>query len=255
MKKITGVLILLFICVSTTSYAQTLQEMKAQYDSVSPLQQEGLKMKHTLEPDATALTPEQEAVAEVKAKEDADKKAADEKLYLDTDYRFFQSLNVTTLEEDALDKAYKQAQDGQHISDLKDADKTVKTELKTVAPQVKMMSVEEAKAADLRRDLILKKIAANVKTVKMCIRQNRSDKEEFKGTELTLAWEVDPSGKVVSAQVKATDVANKEIQNCILGALYEWDFNEIVKDQKKAAHVEYTYRFTNPAKKEIASQD
>ncbi|MBC7372101.1 MAG: hypothetical protein H7326_11075, partial [Bdellovibrionaceae bacterium] len=59
--------------------------------------------------------------------------------------------------------------------------------------------------------------------------------------------------KVASARVKSTDVENKEIQKCILGALYEWRFDDIVTDQKMS-HVEYTYRFTNPAKT-VASQD
>ncbi|MBC7370763.1 MAG: hypothetical protein H7326_04310, partial [Bdellovibrionaceae bacterium] len=220
MNKVTGVLFLLAILVSTTSFAQSLQDLQSRYDSQSPLQRERLNTEQTVDPNQSYKTPAEEEIAEMKAKEEADKKALDEKLYLDTDYRFFQSFDVMTLEEDALDKAYKQAQTTQSATQLAGTNHTVKNELQTVAPQIKVMTPEQAKAADVRRELILKKIASNVKTVKMCIRQNRADKTEFKGTELTLSWEVDATGKVASARVKSTDVENKEIQKCILGALY-----------------------------------
>lgn len=254
MNKITGVLFLLAILCTTTSFAQTLQEMQSQYDTQSPLEKPSIATEQTVDPNQSYKTPAEEQMAEIKAKEEAEKQALDQKLYLDTDYRFFQTMNVITLEEDALDKAYKQAQSVQNTTQLVGTTQAVKQELQTVAPQIKVMTSEQAKAADARRELILKKIAANVKTVRLCIRQNRIEKQEFKGTELTLSWEIDATGNVASARVKSSDLENKEIQKCILGALYEWKFDDVVAKDQKMAHIEYTYRFTNPTKV-VAAQD
>jgi hypothetical protein len=255
MKKITGVLLLGVFAVTLTTqkgHAQSIHQLQMKYAPLSPLKSDTLEEEKMVDPNKSYLTPAEEELAEIKAKQEEEKKAREEKLYLDTDYRFFQALNVT-IEEDDMDRAYKQALALQNVQEIKGTDKTVKTELKTIVPQTRTLTPAEA-AADARREAILKKIAANVKMVKSCIMQNRKDKEPFKGTELTLAWEVETSGKVINAQVKATDVENKEIQGCILKSLAEWNFNDVMKDIKKTSHIEYTYRFMNNPKKDVASQ-
>jgi hypothetical protein len=247
MTKFLSVLFVYFFAWSL-AHAQSLQEMQ-KYDTVSPLKTESLKTGQTVDPEQSYKTPEEEQLAEIKEKEEADKKALEEKIYLDTDYHFFQSLNVT-LDEDELDKAYKQAETTQNISDLKNNDQTVKSEVKATTPQ--LLSQTEAVAADTRREMILKKIAANAKMVRTCILQNK--KEDFKGTAMTLAWEVEASGKVANAQVKATDVENKEIQNCIVKGLAGWDFSDVVKDLGKSSQIEYTYRFVNSKNSDVATK-
>jgi hypothetical protein len=158
------------------------------------------------------------------------------------------------LDEDELDQNYKQSQDTQNEAQIKGTDQTVKTELKTVAPQTKLLTPSEAAEADARREAILKKIASNGQMVKKCIQQNHKNKESFKGTELSLAWEVNTSGKVLNAQIKSTDIESKAVESCVLKALGEWNFSDIAKDMKKTSHIEYTYRFTNAGKKELAAQ-
>lgn len=243
MKTIFVVLVsVLFF--STTLQAQSLNELKNQYDAESPLEYPDLKPKQVVEAGATDLTPAEEELAELKAKELEEKSAQEEKIYLNTDYQFFQSLNLN-LDEDELDKIYKEKQLAENIEKLKNTDKTVKTEITTTAPGI--IASKEAEVIDEKRSLILKKISSNGQYVRACILQFKKD-QEFKGTSMTLAWEVDPSGKVVNTQMKATDVENKEMQNCVLKALAEWNFGDAMKAQTKNSHIEYTYRFVNKSK-------
>lgn len=251
--KITSVLFL-GIFTTITVQAQSLRDLRSHYEGVSPLKFDSLNEEHTVDPNKAYKTEAEEQLAEIKAKEEAEKNARDEQLYLDTDYRFFQSMTIVLGEEDELDHIYKQSQDMQNLAQIKGTDQTVKSELKTIAPQTRLLTPSQAALADARREAILKKIATNGQMVKKCILQNRSDKEPFKGTELSLAWEVNTSGKVFNAQIKSTDIGNKAVENCVLKALGEWSFSDIAKDMKKNSHIEYTYRFNNASKKEVAAQ-
>ncbi|HEY8269299.1 MAG TPA: AgmX/PglI C-terminal domain-containing protein [Pseudobdellovibrionaceae bacterium] len=231
-----------------TAKAQSLNELKSQYEEKSPLSYQDLKPKQVVEADASDKTPAEEQLAEMKAKELEEKKAQEEKAYLNTDHQFFQSLNIT-LDEDELDKVFKEKQLAENIEKLKNTDTTVKTEITTTAPG--LISLKEAEVVDEKRNLILKKISTNGQYIRACILQFKKN-QEFKGTAMTLAWEVDPSGKVVNTQMKVTDVENKEIKDCVLKTLAEWNFSDAMKAQTKNSHIEYTYRFIN-AKKEAAA--
>lgn len=244
MKRI---FLVLLASLFTTAIAegQSLTDLKDKYDPVSPLNYEKIDGKKVVEAGTTDKTPAEEQYEEMKAKELADKQAQEERIYLDTDYRFFQALNVT-LDEDDLDKAVKAKQEAENIEKLKTTETTVKSEITTTAPG--MMSKKEGAVMDEKRVLILKKIATNGQFVRACILQNREEGVEFKGTAMTLAWEVEPSGKVINTQMKVTDVTNKKIQDCVLKSLAEWNFGEAMKAQTKNSHIEYTYRFVNAAK-------
>lgn len=252
MKNTTGLLMTVLL-TATTSWAQSLQELNSQYEPLSPLPKERIETEETLDPNASYLTPAEEQLAELKEKEEQEKTALDERLYLDTDFRFFQTLNLG-LEADELDHAYQQLQASKNISDLTTTEKIVKTELKTSHPQTKPLTQTEGLPADTRREFVLKKIGTNVKSVKSCITQNRRENEVFKGSELTLSWQVNPDGKVLNPQVKASDLESSEIKNCILKSIAELNFSDSGDSVRKASHIEYTYRFTSEAKKEMASK-
>ncbi len=233
---------LLFVSIAKS---QSLHELKQQYDGLSPLSYQDLKSGQVVEPDVSnSKTPEQEQLVELKTKEVEEKKAQEERVYLDTDYQFFQALNVTQ-DEDELDKAYKAKQLAENIDKLKNTDTTVKTEITKTAPG--LMTHKEGAMVDEKRTRILKKIAINGHYIRTCIQQHKKD-IEFKGTAMTLAWEVDPAGKVISTQMVATDVENKEIQTCILKTLAEWNFSDAMRAQTKNSRIEYTYRFVNASK-------
>ncbi|MGZ3796752.1 MAG: AgmX/PglI C-terminal domain-containing protein [Pseudobdellovibrionaceae bacterium] len=229
--------------------AQTLSELKQQYEEESPLGYQELKPKQVVEPGTSDKTPAEEELADMKAKELEEKEAQEEKAYLNTDFHFFQSLNLA-LDEDELDKLYKEKQLAENIEKLKSTDKTVKTEITTTAPVP--MTPKEAEVVDEKRTLILKKISINGQYVRACILQHKKD-HEFKGTSMTLAWEVEPSGKVTHTQMKSTDVESKEIQDCVLKSLAEWNFGEAMKAQTKNSHIEYTYRFVKENKEAAAT--
>jgi hypothetical protein len=231
------------------SHAQSINNLKQQYQNDSPFAYPEIKSDNVVEASATAKTPAEEALDEIKQKELAEKKAREEKVYLDTDYQFFQSMNVT-LEEDELDKALKEKQRAENIEKLKQTDQTVKGEIKTTAPR--LMTRQEGISADEKRTLILKKIAANAQYVKACIIQHKKT-PEFKGTSMTLSWDIDTSGKVANGQMQATDVETKEIQACVLKSLSEWNFAEAMKSQTKKSHIEYTYRFVKSNSEKTAA--
>jgi hypothetical protein len=243
MKRIFAVL-LASLFVTSIAKAQSLGALKELYKKDSPLAYQEMPEKQVVEPGTTDLTPAEEQLAEMKAKDLELKKAQEERIYLDTDYQFFQALNIT-LDEDELDQAYKAKLAAENMDKLKNTDATMKSELKT-APG--LMTRKEGAVMDEKRVLILKKIAVNGQYVRACILQNKKPDIEFKGTSMTLAWEVDPTGKVVNTQLKATDVENKEIQTCVLKTLAEWNFGDAMKAQTKNSHIEYTYRFVNAAK-------
>ncbi len=251
--KNAAALLVAVILSATVTWAQSLQEMNSQYDPISPLPKERISTKETVAPDQAELTPAEEQLAELKQKEEEQKEEVDQLLYLDTDFRFFQTLNLG-LDEDELDKAYQQLQVSKNISEIVTTEKVVKTELKKVTPQTIALLPSEARAADTRRESILRKIATNVKAVKSCVVQNKNETEPFKGTELTLTWELDATGKVAHAQVKTTDLESKVIQDCILKSIADLNFNEVTDENKKSSQIEYTYRFTSEQKKELASK-
>jgi len=243
MKRIFAVLFAgLFL--ASIAKAQSLTELKEQYDTQSPLNFEKMPENKVVEAGTSDKTEAEEQLAEIKAKEEAEKKAQEERIYLDTDYQFFQSLNLA-LDEDELDKAYQAKLAAENLEKLKQTDSTVKTEISTTAPA--LMSKKEGVVVDEKRVQILKKIALNGQQVRACIVQQKKAGVEFKGTAMTLAWEVEPSGKVQHPVVKATDVASKEIQECVLKSLAEWNFSDAMKAQTKNSHIEYTYRFVNAA--------
>lgn len=245
MKHVYTVLLTAFIG-SGLAQAQSLTNLKEQYENLSPLSYPEMKPKQVVEADAVDKTPEEEKLAEMKAQELQEKKAHEEKIYLDTDYQFFQALDIT-LDEDELDKAYKEKQAAEALEKLKNTDQTVKTEITTTAPN--LLTSKEGSLIDEKRSLILKKIATNGQYIRACILQHKKG-PEFKGTSMTLAWELEPTGKVVNTQLKATDVESKEIQECVLKSVAEWNFGEAMKSQEKSSRVEYTYRFVN-AKKSV----
>lgn len=243
MKRIFAVLFASLFLASIAK-AQSLNELKDQYETQSPLTYEKMPEDKVVEAGTSDKTEAEEQLAEMKAKEEAEKKAQEERIYLDTDYQFFQSLNLA-LEEDELDKAYQAKLAAENLEKLKQTDSTVKTEISTTTPT--LLSKKEGTVIDEKRMQILKKIAANGQHVRACILQQKKAGIEFKGTAMTLAWEVEPSGKVLRPQLKTTDVENKEIQDCVLKSLAEWNFSDVMKAQTKNSHIEYTYRFVNAA--------
>jgi hypothetical protein len=249
MKRIFAVL-LISLLFATFAKAQSLNELKRQYNGHSPLSYPDIKSRQLVDADTSDKTPAEEQLAEMKTEELEEKKAQEEKIYLDTDYQFFQSLNIT-LDEDELDKAYKAKQLAENIEKLKNTDTTVKTEITATAPN--LMTPKEGQAVDDKRTFILKKITTNGQYVRACILQHKKGLD-FKGTAMTLAWEIEPSGKVVNTEIKATDVENKEIQTCVLNSLAEWNFSDAMKAQTKNSHIEYTYRLVNANKEAVAAK-
>lgn len=248
-----SVVLLAILAFSHLSQAQSLQELKQQYEDSSPLQYQEMAPQALVAPEESDKTPAEEAIA-ARQEEDLEKqKFQEERIYLDTDYRFFQSLNVT-LDEDELDKAYKAKQEAELQERLLRTESTVKTEINSTTPGI--LPPQQGVAMDGKRELILKKIAANGQQVRACIRQHKNIME-FKGTSMTLTWEVEPSGKVANAQLKTTDIDDQGIQKCILEALAGWDFSDATKvagplDAKNSL-VEYTYRFVNSRKEAAAN--
>lgn len=248
MGKVFSVLLrtmftVLFFAMSLAQ-AQSLQDLKQQYKSQSPLPSEGISTKQVIDAGESNMTPQEAQVAEMRAQQDDEKKAQVEKVYLDTDYEFFQALAVPE-EEDEMDQETKKDEVAKIIEKSRWTDKTVRKEIVTTTPG--MMSRKEGAAMDHKRVQILRKIAVNGQHVRKCILQFKTP-GEFKGTAMTLAWEVNPAGKVENAKMKATDVDNREIQACVLKALAEWNFQEAVKEQGKRARIEYTYRFISATK-------
>lgn len=252
MKKLTVVLLTSLVMASLTQ-AQSLNNLKDQYEKESPIQYQEIAEQQLVEPEESDKTPAEEMIAERQEQDLEKQKEQEERIYLDTDYRFFQSLNII-LDEDELDQAYKAKLAAENLEKIKNTDATVKTELTTTAPT--LFRKKEAVALDEKRTLILNKIASNGQQVRACILQHK-DKEEFKGTAMTLSWEVEPSGKVANAQMKATDVENQAIQACVLKSLAEWNFGEAMKASAngslKNSQVEYTYRFVNSRKEAAAN--
>jgi len=241
MKALSPVLLLVFT-FSSQVMAQSLTDLKQKYDTVSPLEAPGISTQQVVDAEASNLTPQEEQVAELRTKEEEDKKAEIEKVYLDTDYQFFQALAVPDL-DDEMDKATKKDQVAAIIEKTATDNKAVGGEIKTTTPA--MLTSSQSAAVDLRRSLILKKIATNGQVVRSCIIKHKKPGEPFKGTAMTLAWDVDPSGKVENAQMKNTDVEAQEIKDCVVKALAEWNFSDIIKEKTKRSHIEYTYRFVN----------
>lgn len=243
MKRIFTVLFI-SLFFATITKAQSLTTLKEQYGQLSPLSYEAIGPKQVVEADSTDKTEAEEQLAEMKAKELEDKKAQEERIYLDTDYQFFQALNIT-LDEDELDKAYQAKLAAENLERLKNTDHTVRSEISTTAPG--LMSKKDGVVMDEKRTQILKKIANNGLYIRACILEHKKG-PEFQGTTMTLAWEIEPSGKVANTQVKATDVESQEIKDCVLKSLAEWNFGEAMKAQAKSSHIEYTYRFVKATK-------
>jgi hypothetical protein len=237
-----GLLIALISLTFNNAMADSLMGLKEKYQPLSPLQQPRISSEQVLETDATILSPLEEQVAEIRSQEEEGKNAETEKVYLDTDYQFFQTLAVPN-EDDELDLATKKDEVAVIIEKNAIVNKTVAGEIKTSAP--KPLTVKQGLAFDKRRTLILKKIAKNGQHVRACIIQHQKPGIAFKGTAMTLAWELEPSGKVENPQVKATDVEHQAIKDCVLKSLAEWNFSDILKNKTKRSHIEYTYRFVN----------
>jgi len=241
MKALSTVLLLVFT-FSNQVLAQSLTDLKQKYDTISPLEGPSIPAQVVVNAEATDLTPQQEQIAELRSKEEEYKKAEIEKVYLDTDYQFFQALAVP-YQDDEMDKATKKDQVTAIIEKTAIDNNAVGGEIKTTTPT--MLTAKQSSAVDLRRSLILKKIATNGQVVRACIIQHKKPGEPFKGTAMTLAWEVDPTGKVENPQMKSTDVEIQEIKDCVVKALAEWNFGDILKEKTKRSHIEYTYRFVN----------
>ncbi|WP_413287976.1 AgmX/PglI C-terminal domain-containing protein [Bdellovibrio sp. HCB337] len=250
--KRTFTVLLVILGFASAAKAQTLTDLKGQYDQVSPLQAPSINSRQVVDAEASNMTPQEEQLAEMKAQDEEAKKAQTEKIYLDTDYQFFQALAVPN-EDDEMDQATKKDQVAVSMEQNALNQQAVSGEIKTSAP--KMMTAKQGSAFDERRALILKKIATNGQYVRSCILQHKKAGNEFTGTALTLAWEVEPTGKVENAQVKATDIAAQEIKNCVLKALAEWNFGDILKDKTKRSQIEYTYRFVNTTKEASAKSE
>jgi hypothetical protein len=241
MKALSIVLLMVF-AFSSQVLAQSLNDLKQKYDTVSPLEAPSISTKQVVDAAASEMTPQEEQIVELRTKEEEDKKAEIEKVYLDTDYQFFQALAVPYV-DDEMDKATKKDQVAVIIEKTAQDQKAVGGEIKTTTPA--MLTAKQSAAVDLRRTLILKKIATNGQVVRACILQHKKPGEPFRGTAMTLAWEVDPTGKVENAQMKSTDVEVQEIKDCVVKALAEWNFSDIIKEKTKRSHIEYTYRFVN----------
>jgi hypothetical protein len=249
MKRIFAVLLASLLFASITK-AQSLGALKELYKKDSPLSYPAMSEKQVVEAGATDKTPAEEQLAELKTKELEEKKAKEERIYLDTDYQFFQALNIT-LDEDDLDKAYQEKLAAENLEKLKNTDTTMKSEIKTTTPS--LLTRKEGAVMDEKRIQILKKIATNGQYIRACILQYKKNGVEFKGTAMTLAWEVEPTGRVLNTQMKATDVESKEIQNCVLKSLAEWSFGDAMKSQTKNSHIEYTFRFVKNTKQHTAA--
>lgn len=239
-----GLLITLLSLSFNTAMADSLMEQKEKYQPLSPLQQPSLNSEQVLEADATVLTPLEEQVAEIRSQEEESKNAQTEKIYLDTDYQFFQALMVPN-DEDELDLATKKDEVAVIIEKNAQVNKAVAGEIKTSTP--KLLTTKQGLEFDRRRTLILKKIAKNGQHVRACILQHQKPGIAFKGTAMTLAWDLEPSGKVENPQVKSTDVELQEIKDCVLKSLAEWNFSDVLKNKIKRSRIEYTYRFVNAA--------
>jgi hypothetical protein len=163
---------------------------------------------------------------------------------LETDDRFFKEQR-NPYEEDDLDRAYKNRQSSQSYEQLKNTDVTIKDEMGTTSPG--LMSPFEASSIDRqvinenkrRQQRILQTVAANSYAIKTCIDQNRKG---FQGSQITLAWLIDPSGKVLNADIRSTDFNSPEAQNCVKDYATRLDFRSAATHQYKKSLVEYTYR-------------
>jgi hypothetical protein len=230
--------------VPLTAHSQSLDELKKQYDPVSPVSYQTMNPSLVVGPETT-VSAQEEQLAEMKAKELEEIKAREEKVFLDTDYKFFQSL-AEPQQEDELDKATKKDMVEKDLQLAKQTDSTVKTEIKTTAPAP--LSPTESAAIDTRRKLMMKKISESSHTIKSCIVEVRKKGIPFKGSEMTLGWDILQSGKVEDAKIQSTDVANEEIKKCILASMSEWSFAEAMQNTTKKARIQYTFRFNTGPK-------
>lgn len=242
--------LLLVTFTTAIATAQSLENLKEKYQSQSPLSYGRLGSTPLVAPEESHLTPEEERLAELKAQELAEKQAMDEKVYLDTDFKFFQSLAVP-LQEDELDKAFKKDLVAKDLEQSRFRDSTVRTEIKTSAPVP--MSRAEGVAADTRRQLLMQKISENARNIKACVIESTKKGVAFKGSEMTLMWDVSTLGRVEVAKINSTDVANEEVKKCILQTVSSWNFSEAMKNRAKRSRVHYTFRFTKEAKADLAA--
>jgi hypothetical protein len=163
---------------------------------------------------------------------------------LETDQGFFGSTKGVD-DEDDLDRAYKQREANKPAKQLETNDVTVKGEIGSGDPGI--MSRTEAEANDQmvlaenkrRQQAIFRTLAANSSMVRTCIDQN---KKSFQGTQIRLAWLIDPAGKVLQTAVKDTDFTNNEVQACVQAAAKQLDFSSAATHQFKKSLVEYTYK-------------
>lgn len=246
--------LLILIAIPTAALGQSLEGLKEQYQPVSPLHYQQIKEARVIDPKTTNLTPEEEAIAAQKAQELAQKQAQEQKVFLDTDFKFFESLAVPVTEkEDDLDKAVSKNPLEQDLQFAKMNDTAVKSEIKTTTPPP--VSRAEGLAADQRRELLMKRVTENSRTIKACIVGNIKKGVSFKGTEMTLVWDVTETGSVEAAKIDSTDVTNKAIQDCVVNSISAWNFADAVKPSPKKSRIQYTFRFNREAKPQLASQD
>lgn len=238
-----------FLLSPTVTHAQTFDEMNQQYKAVSPLSYGKIQASQVVAPEANIHTPESERLEQLKAQEEAERQARDEKIFLDTDYKFFEALAVP-LQEDDVDKLYKKNLEQKDVAQAQQVDATVKTEIKTAAP--KPLTPAEAAALDARRQTLRKQIATNARTIRACIIAANKKGAAFSGSEMTLAWDVLQSGKVEHANIQSTDVANEEIKKCVVASMSAWDFAESMQSAAKKSRIQYTFRFTKETKTDVA---
>jgi hypothetical protein len=116
------------------------------------------------------------------------------------------------------------------------------------------MSRAEGVAADQRRQKLMSKVTESARTIKACIIESNKKGIAFKGSEMTLVWDVTVLGKVEAAKISSTDIANAEIQKCILKSMSEWSFAEAMQNNSKKSRILYTFRFTKDTKTDLASK-
>jgi hypothetical protein len=164
---------------------------------------------------------------------------------LETDDSFFHSAK-SPYEDDELDRSIRKDPVVVGVKQQNKADTAVKSEFSSVRPG--LLRPSEAAAMDQavvrenkrREKAILKRLAENGPMVKACVDQS---KQKLQNSQITIAWLISPTGKVLQAAVKSSDVQNPEIEKCIYEASSKLTFDEAASEHLKQSLAEYTYKF------------
>jgi hypothetical protein len=169
---------------------------------------------------------------------------------LETDDGFFKS-SVAPYEDDDLDRSYKKNELTKSTEHQKKVESNVTDEFSSThqgimpAYEAQMMDQKIVAENKRRQAAIMRRLSSSSGAVYDCVTKNSKN---FQGTYTTVKWLIAPSGKVMEAAIKSTDIENTEIQKCIEEVALNLDFSSAKTDLLKKSLVEYSYKFKKKSK-------